>query len=67
MIVPAAVHVPAYTRQVVHQEAPTAHPVVALATPAATATHDVQTQRVIASYQRYGQPSNNTTTDRDVA
>jgi hypothetical protein len=67
MIVPAAVHVPTYTRQVVHQEAPAGHPVVALATPAATATNDVQTQRVIASYQRYGQPSNNTATDRDVA
>ncbi|HTL86006.1 MAG TPA: hypothetical protein VL856_12535 [Acidimicrobiia bacterium] len=67
MIVPSAVHVPTYTRQVVHQEAPAeSHPVVALATPAAT--NDVQTQRVIASYQRYGQqPTNNTATNRDVA
>jgi hypothetical protein len=65
MIVPAAVHVPTYSRQVAHQEAPASHPVVALATPAAM--NDVQTQKVIASYQRYGQPTNNTATDRDVA
>ena len=67
MIVPAAVRVPTYSRQVVHQETPEPHPVVAPAAPAATATNDVQTQRVIASYQRYGQPAENTATDRDVA
>jgi hypothetical protein len=63
MIVPAAVHVPTYTRQVIHASGAN-HAVAVAAAPAS----DAQTQRVIASYQRYGQePSNNTATDRDVA